>query len=61
MPKSQTRTYRQTAVGEPGPVLAFRENDDDNCIFYVTSHSIVWLGNKCLHVCTRERIMVMGV
>lgn len=60
MQKPQTGTHRQTAVGELGPVVAAKMSDDDNYILYVPSHSIAECVNKCVHMCIREMIMVMG-
>ncbi len=60
MQEPPTRTHRQTAVGELGHVLAVRMSNDHNYILYVTSHSIAECVNKCVHVCIRKRIVVMG-
>lgn len=51
MQKPPTRTDRQTAVGELGPVIAAKMSNDHNYILYVTSNSTAECGNTCLHVC----------
>lgn len=48
MQEPQTRTHRQTAVGELGPVILAKMSNDHNYILNITSHSIAECVNKCV-------------